>query len=370
MGDTIMSVRERKSLYEEWAKEEGIPVHLTYGGTDLATITDLRPWRRMGGRGAFIINPDTWKGMCDAYICEIPPRGSLLPQRHMYEEQVLIMEGHGATTVWLDERRKQTFEWAKGDYFAIPLNANFQHFNGSDGPAQILAVTAAPLMINYFHNRDFIFNNSYVFTDRFAGQEEFFNPAASRQYAGPTFSTVLEANFVQDIAHIEMPEWKERGKGGTNLFFELANSTFMAHASEMPAGSYKKAHRHLATGWFGIILRGKGFSLTWKDDTKKWSAASEKRKIDWHENCVLGYPDPWYHQHFNLGPEPARYLAVHFGSQRFPGFVWTDLWKVAVSTSEGGDQIEYSEEDPEILALYEEEMKREGLEVAPLGEWL
>lgn len=147
-------------------------------------------------------------------------------------------------------------------------------------------------MINYFHNHDFIFNNPYVFSERFAGQEDFFNPAAGKQYPGPTFSTVFEANFVPDITHLEMPEWRDRGKGSTNLFFEFGNSTFMAHASEMPPGSYKKAHRHLATGWFGIILRGKGFSLTWKEDTKKWSEASERRKIDWHENCVLGYPDP------------------------------------------------------------------------------
>ena len=363
-----MPGRGKKSLWEEWTEEEGVPVHITYGGTDLATITDLRPWRRMGGRGAFLMNPDTCKGMCDAYLCVIDPKGSLLPQKHMYEEQVFVMEGHGATSVWLDERHKQTFEWKKGDYFAIPLNANFQHFNGSNAPAKIMAVTAAPMMINYFHSRDFVFNNPYVFTDRFAGQENFFNPAAGKQYDGPTFSTVLETNFVQDITHIEMPEWESRGKGSTNIYFELANSTFMAHASEMPVGTYKNAHKHLATGWFGIILRGQGYSLAWKEDTMKWSEASEKKKYDWHEYCVLGYPDPWYHQHFNVGPEPARYLAVHFGSQRFPGFVWTDAWKVAADTSAGGDNIESSKEDPKILALYKQEMKKAGLKVAPFLE--
>src|SRR5690242_10646164 len=39
--------------YEEWVKSEGIPVYHGYGITDLRAL-DLKPWKRMGGRGAFI----------------------------------------------------------------------------------------------------------------------------------------------------------------------------------------------------------------------------------------------------------------------------------------------------------------------------
>ena len=39
---------------------------------------------------------------------EIPPGGSLKPQRMMYEESIFVVEGNGSTRVWNDENKKVT----------------------------------------------------------------------------------------------------------------------------------------------------------------------------------------------------------------------------------------------------------------------
>ncbi len=72
-------------------------------------------------------------------------------------------------------------------------------------------------------------------------------------------------------------------------------------------------------------------------------------------------PGGWFHQHFNLGTEPARYLALKMKSRKHstrksrPGG--------DVSLKLGGGQIEYEDEDPEIRRLYEQELAKNSSEI-------
>ncbi len=68
----------------------------------------LGPWERKGGRGCFI-NLVGSEQLNDFYLCEIPPGGNPKPQRHFFEEQIFILEGRGATTVWNEGGPKRTF---------------------------------------------------------------------------------------------------------------------------------------------------------------------------------------------------------------------------------------------------------------------
>ena len=74
-------------------------------------------------------------------------------------------------------------------------------------------------------------------------------------------------------------------------------------------------------------------------------------------------PDGMYHQHYNTGPEPARYLAVALGSLRYP---FTSAKRrlfegVDVNVRDGGAQIEYEDQDPRIHRIYLEELTKSGV---------
>ncbi len=70
-------------------------------------------------------------------------------------------------------------------------------------------------------------------------------------------------------------------------------------------------------------------------------------------------PENWFHQHFNSGPQPARYLALRWaGSKKFLGM--RKFYGVDESTKQGGDQIEYEDENLDIHADFELALARAG----------
>jgi hypothetical protein len=64
-------------------------------------------------------------------------------------------------------------------------------------------------------------------------------------------------------------------------------------------------------------------------------------------------PNKWFHQHFNVGSTPARYLALHPPMQ-FHGHAE----KVE---DRAKDQIEYPDEDPSVRRRFAEELSKHGL---------
>jgi mannose-6-phosphate isomerase-like protein (cupin superfamily) len=345
-------VMQKVNSYVEYQRREGIPSVGGFGVQDLRTI-EVKPWARRGVLGTFI-NLDGTGGTNDAYVLEIPPGKATEPQQQLYEEMVYILEGNGSTQVWYDEDKKISFEWKKGSLFAIPVNAKHRHFNGrGDVPARYLAVTNAPVVINLFHNLDFVFNTPFKFDDRFAGQDNYFSEEGKVWKNRRNF--VLETNFVPDTLGIQLYHWKERGAGGKNIMFELAHNTMAAHISEFPVGTYKKAHRH-GPGAHVIILSGQGYSLLWP------GVGKEMEKFDWKTGGMVVPPDQWFHQHFNSGAEPARYLALRWGSRRYDmgGAIKNDDGGIDVSAKDGGAQIEYPDEDRRVHEIFEAELKKNG----------
>jgi hypothetical protein len=163
-----------KTPYELWQQGEEVPVYTGLGIEDLRTVS-LGRWRRKGATGAFINMLGAGRS-CDAYVCEIAAKGQTLAERYLFEELIYVVKGRGATTVWQEGGRKQTFEWQEGSMFSPPLNSWRQHFNAQGNePARFVALTDAPVMINRFRNLDFVFNSTFVFSDRFSGEDGYFS---------------------------------------------------------------------------------------------------------------------------------------------------------------------------------------------------
>ena len=107
--------------------------------------------------------------------------------------------------------------------------------------------------------------------------------------------------------------------------------------SVFDARLYKKAHRH-GPGRVIVIPVGEGYSIMWEE-------GKEKVVVPWHEASCFVPPNKWFHQHFNAGGEPARYLALHPPMQ-FHGHAE----KVE---DRAKDQIEYVNEDKWVREKFE-----------------
>jgi len=339
--------------YLAWAAEQKIPVVEDFA-VDLLAV-ETQPWDRIGVPAALVhlIGRGDW---ANVVVTAIPPGGATDLQRHLYEEVVYVLAGHGNTVVRDPSGAEHSFEWGPRSLFGLPLNAPYRHLNasGSEG-ARLASVTSLPLMLNVFHDEAFVFDNPGEFPDRFGdgrrfrGEGDFVRVSPGRH--------MWETNFVPDLADFEMPEWQARGAGSRNLKFVLAESTMHAHMSEMPVGTYKKGHRH-APDFHVFTVDGHGYSLFWYEGDEEFT------RIDWRHGVVYAPADQQFHQHFNTSPSPSRYLAVAYGGLRYP-FTEERLQHflgVDRSVSEGGRQIDYADEDPRIRELYVAELAREGIE--------
>jgi hypothetical protein len=344
--------------YMDWAEEQRIPIHEDFG-IDLLAI-ETAPWDWYGARGAFAHTHGRGDFMAN-YVVEIPPGGKSAPVRHLYENFVYVLSGHGSTTLWLPNGEKQTFEWGPTSLFAIPLNCQYQVFNGSGQETVRLSCTNdAPLTLNVYHDRDFVFNNPYQFASRFGKPNEYEGEGrhvpVDRGEAVSALN-IWETSFIPSLSDFKLFDYAARGKGTTNCSFVLADGTQHSHSSEIPTGRYKKAHRHNA-GTHVHAVTGVGYSLLWYEGDDKFV------EIPWRHGVMYAPPHWMYHQHFNTGPERARYLACGLGSRRYP---LSSLRKKSgagagqVSVKKGGRQIEFEDQDPRIHRKWLEEIARQGV---------
>src|SRR5579862_425300 len=93
----------KQSFYDYWLEVEGVPVYRGNYVEDVKTM-ELGPWARMGGKGAYLALAD--QQITNGYVVEIPPAGSLNPERHLYEELMFVLSGSGSTQVWNEDGKR------------------------------------------------------------------------------------------------------------------------------------------------------------------------------------------------------------------------------------------------------------------------
>jgi mannose-6-phosphate isomerase-like protein (cupin superfamily) len=363
--------------YDVFMEEQEIPIVRAVGVSRVQDLP-LKPWKRMGGNGTFI---QLWgtEGLWGSYVVEVPGGGALNVERHIYEEQYLVVEGRGSTEVWTEGGKKHMFEWQKGSLFAIPLNTYHRIINASSSPALLLGGTSAPNAMNLYANQNFIFNNDFAFDDRFNDSDSYFKPKDDIASDPVRGLAMRRTNLFPDVINCELPLDNRRSPGYRRIEPHMAGNRFYMWIGQHETGRYSKAHKHGSAAVL-ICLKGKGYTYTWPSELGmhpfSGGNADKVFRVDYEPvGMVSAAPmsGDWFHQHFGIGKSPLR-MTAWFGPNNGrgrrpgrPGEKEKDLG--AIDMRDGGNAIPYDEEDPFIRKEFEETQHKEGA-VSRMEDWL
>ena len=351
--------------YEKFIEQEGVPIIRGLGVYDVRAL-DLGNWPRMGGKGAYL-ELDGLQNRNGIYVVEIPPGGALNAEKHMYEEVFYVVEGRGSTEVWRDGRpdKKQMFEWQKGGLFSPPLNSWHRLINASSSRALLVVATNAPPIMTIYNSVKFIFETPFQFDERYPEDEDYFKPAEGLSIRPETGRHINLGSVIPDTINCDVPVENFRGAGHQHFVWRLSGNGYIGFVSQYPPGRYSKAHFHPG-GPALVCLRGKGYLLTWPKEAgiRPWETGKAHlvQRQDYGECGVVsaapGSGD-WYHAHFGVTKDPFRVLAFLGGYPRnVTGAPGSEI--SYRDQNEGGNTIEYRDEDPQIRKDYIEALKREG----------
>lgn len=334
--------------YDRWMESVGIPIHRGFFIEDLRTV-ELGWWDDRQCDAAFI-QLTGQEGVTSAIVMEIAPGKTLPPFKFALDEIVYVLQGRGVSTVWrVDGGPKRTFEWQDRSMFHVPSNTNLQLANmRGDKPVRLLRYSYLPLATSLVTEPQFYFNNPYLKSDSAGPESEGYSEAKLVENGDPALAwgssrVYWFGNFFPDMAAWD--KLTTNSRGGMSVMIMFPNSEMSCHMSVFPTRTYKKAHRH-GPGRVIVIPAGEGYSVLWEE-------GKEKIVAPWHEGSMFVPPNKWFHQHFNAGGTPARYLALH-PPRQFRGHA-------EKIEDRAKDMIEYIDEDPWIRQKFEGELGQRGL---------
>jgi hypothetical protein len=362
---TTSAPRPRSRLaYDEWIETLDVPIYRGHFVSDLRKI-ELGWWAERQSNVAFL-NFKGMDGVSEARITEIPPGATLPPLKMAVGETIYVLDGSGFATVWAGDGPKRSFEWQPHSMFHIPRHSHYQLGNGrGDRPARVLQYNYLPMAMTVTPDPDFFINNPFEDPDRLYKQDlhnadDPYSQARPVLGAGASDKKAEAMGAIRDDSlpaanhggawwvgnfFPDMGIWdnlsphRARGAGGLSVKILFPGTGMSASMSVFDASMYKKAHLH-GPGRVIVIPAGEGYSVLWEP-------GKERVICPWGEAAVFTPPGGWYHQHFNLGDKPARYLKFGHLPQ----------------LSGAGDhrnQIEYSDEDPWVREHFEAELNKRG----------
>jgi len=342
------AVEVKAYTYDRWMESVGIPIHRGFFIEDLRTV-ELGWWDERQCNAAFIQLMGQ-EGITSAVVMEIAPGKTLPPVKFALDELIYVLRGRGVSTVWTaDGAPKKTFEWQDRSLFQIGSNCYLQLGNmRGDRPARLLRYSYLPLATSLVTEPSFYFNNPFQKADSSKQDIDGYSEARLIENGDPSLAwggnrVYWFGNFFPDMAAWDKLTTNRRG--GMSVTIMFPNSEMSCHMSVFPTRTYKKAHRH-GPGRVIVIPAGEGYSVLWEE-------GKEKIVAPWHEGSMFVPPNKWFHQHFNVGATPARYLALH-PPRQFRGHA-------EKIEDRAKDMIEYVDEDPWIREKFEGDLAKGGL---------
>jgi quercetin dioxygenase-like cupin family protein len=361
--DHERSTLKGKTMYQKFKEEEGLP---TYTGHAVNVYKiELKPWKRLGPgvTGAFI-DLEGAGFIVNTVVTGIAPGAQTKAERHLTEEQLIVMKGEGEAHIWQsDPAKKVVIPFRRGTVLSPPLNTWHEFINKGKDPVLLAAVTDLPLKIDLFRNRDFIFNDTYNFTDRYNGQPDYFDPERSIDFSPKLNHSLSIVNLIRDAWTWRL-FYAGQGYGDIDRHFVMSDNNMPGHVEAWPVGAYQRAHAH-GPGATLIHLGGSGYSLMWPrslgETPWKDGKGDQVTRVDWEEGTVLIPPIMWYHQHFATGPSKnAKFIMLGGVPENEKYSITTRV----ITGNPEGHLILFKDEDPYVRKLFDEEMAKVGSKVS------
>jgi mannose-6-phosphate isomerase-like protein (cupin superfamily) len=312
--------------YENWAAAEGVPIH-TGTALDLHTVA-TRPWARFGVDGA-LCHLD---GRCDfltVFLMELAPSKWSEWQNHLYEELCYVVSGQGETEIDLGGGQTRSIAWAPGKLLSVPMNARYRHRAAGAAPARIATVNDLRYLLNLYRNERFLFETPLTFPERGEGE-------------------------IADLTAISVAA-SERPHELTAVL-GLSSGSIGADVVELEPGTYGRARRQMF-GSLLIGLAGEGATVSFVDPHE------ERSRVTWKQGTLFAPVGLSFHQHFNVGAQPARFLRVELGTATYPILrprkrAYGDMSVYA----SGNAEIDYAQEPGDIRREWIEAIARSGVQ--------
>jgi hypothetical protein len=261
---------------------------------------------------------------------------------------------------------------------SIPINARYRLINAASGGALLLSGNTAPNVLNSLNNVGAVFDNSYIFHDRFSGADDFFKPKDDIEPDPVRGLAMRRTNFIPDVVNCDLPLDNRRSVGYRRIEPLMTNNQFYFWIAQHENGRYSKAHAHTSAAVL-ICLKGKGYTYSWPErlGPTPWKNANtdDIMRLDYGPfGIVTAAPGGarWYHQHFSVSKNPFR-LTAWFGPHNpgrdpgAPGTKHTDY--TAIDLDKGGTAIPYWLEDPYLRKEFEETLKLNNVECRMDPKW-
>ncbi len=306
---------------QELERRKKAPVHIR---SEEIWVEGREPYRT-----TFIVDPRIgWNNHAIRFwIRSLPPGDEegggwkTLGHRHTVEAVIYILEGKGHSII--DNVRH---DWEAGDFICVPIFAWHRHINSGTTDVVYSACTSGPMSMGmgiaiYEDER---YPEYWVYAQQsdearrslIPGREKHGQEVRKSAQAGNGERSAWEI-YVDQVQFAEGEEERRRnGKvliKGNEMVFEQTPMGNVALAIDPKRGCYVKtisslmaeilpgrksgAHRHVYEE-INYVLAGSGYSII------------EDRRYDWKAGDALSIPIFAWHQHFNTGDQPARFL-VH-----------------------------------------------------------
>ena len=307
--------------YDDWARAEGVPIHAG-AAIDLLSV-DAKPWARFGVDGA-ICHLDGRDDFLTIFVYDLAPGAASAPMRHLHEEVCYGLAGHGVAEIDLPGGGVKSIEWGPKTLFSAPMNATMRIRNTSGERARVASVTDFRYLISLYRNENFLFNTPLDFPERASGDYAIDCAMAA---AGP------------------MTRPNEAA-----LPISLANGSIGVDIVAIAAGKYGRAERQMF-GSLVIGVDGDGMTLSRAAETAEFTTTR------WRHGIAHAPAGMMFHQHFNVGARPARFLRVELGGLAAPMFrPRRKAYGDASVYAAGSATIDTSEQSPLVERLWRESM--------------